>query len=329
MRQSATLHASTERLPAADRFSYWADVVAQTFVPLECDSPARRNFTGSIRHRRMARVGITEVSASAQRVQRTRAKIAESPSDDLIVVMNMAGQCRVGQRSVNALLGAEEGAVVSAAAPYCFEFPDAFRQIVLKVPSGLLRIAPAGHATRPLRLAFGPARLLRHLALAVLEGSDAMSSTEEASVERAFIELLRSATTHSPADDHSIAIASARYSDALDFIGQNLADPGLTPAAVAEHLRLSRRSLSRLFAMNGKTIERSIWSFRLAAAREQLADPTLRQKSITEVAFSCGFNDAAHFSRSFLHAYGITPSQFRISADGSISASSRNPGSAR
>jgi AraC-like DNA-binding protein len=311
MRQSATLHASTDRLPVADRFSYWADVVAQTFVPLECDSPARRDFTGSIRHRRMARVGITEVSASSQRVKRTRAKIAQAPSDDLIVVINVAGQCRVGQRSVDALLGVEEGAVVSAGTPYFFEFPDAFRQIVLKVPRGLLRIAPAGNATPSLRLAFGPARLMRHLALAVLEGSEAMSATEEASVERVFIELLRSATTPLPADDHSVAIASARYSAARGFIAQNLGDPGLTPGAVAAHLGLSTRSLSRIFAMNGSSIDRSIWSCRLSMARDLLADPDRRHKSITEVAFSCGFNDAAHFSRSFLNAYGMTPSQFR------------------
>ena len=259
----------------------------------------------------MARVGITEVCASAQRVQRTRSKIAEAPSDDLIVVVNFAGQCRVGQRSVNALLGAEEGAVVSAGAPYFFEFPDEFRQVVLKVPSGLLRMAPAGYAAAPLRLALAPARLMRHLALAVLEGAEVMSATEEASVERVFIELLRSATTHLPADERSNADAATRYSDALDFILQNLADPDLTPIAVATHLRLSQRSLSRLFASRGKTIERSIWSLRLAAARDQLADPTLRQKSITEVAFSCGFSDAAHFSRSFSNAYGMTPSQFR------------------
>jgi AraC-like DNA-binding protein len=311
MQQSAVVRASTDALPISERFSYWADVVAQTFVPLECDTPARRNFTGSIRHRRMARVGITEVSASAQRVQRTRAKIAQAPSDDVIVVMNVAGQCRVGQRSVDALLGAEGGAMVSAGAPYVFEFPDAFRQIVLKVPRVLLSITPAGHATPALRLAGGPARLMRHLALAVLEGSETLSATQEASVERAFIELLRSATTPLPAGDHGAAIASARYSDALDFIMRNLADPGLTPAAVALHLRLSQRSLSRLFAMNGKTIERTIWSFRLAAARDRLADPNLRHQSITDVAFACGFNDAAHFSRSFLSAYGITPSQFR------------------
>jgi len=179
MRQSATVHASTDRLPVAERFSYWADVVAQTFVPLECDSLARRNFTGSIRHRRMARVGITEVSASAQRVQRTRAKIAQAPSDDLIVVVNVAGQCQVGQRSNSACLGMEEGAVVSAGAPYFFEFPEAFRQIVLKVPRALLRGASTGNADLSFRLAFGPARLLRHLALAVLEESEDMSATEE------------------------------------------------------------------------------------------------------------------------------------------------------
>ena len=80
--QSATVRASTDRLPAADRFPYWADVVAQTFVPLECDSLARGTFSGSIRHRRIGRIGITDVRASAQRVKRTRNKIALAPRDD-------------------------------------------------------------------------------------------------------------------------------------------------------------------------------------------------------------------------------------------------------
>lgn len=310
--QTATLRASTDHIAAADRFSFWADVVAQTFVPLECDAPARRSFSGSIRHRRMARVGITEVSASPQRVQRTRAKIAQAPSDDLIVVVNVAGQCHAGQRSADALLGPGDGAVVSARDPYFFTFPDAFRQLVLKVPLPLLHMAPGRDA---FRLASGPARLLRHLALAALEGSDDVTTAEEAAVERALVELLRSAvSTQGLADDRRIAAASARYSAALAFIGQNFADPALTPAAVADHIGLSPRSLSRLFAMNAQTVERSIWSRRLSAARDELADPLMRHKSITEIAFSCGFNDAAHFSRSFAAAYGMPPSRFRIRA---------------
>src|SRR5688572_26646835 len=84
-----------------------------------------------------------------------------------------------------------------------------------------------------------------------------------------------------------------------------------SPTSVASHVGLSARSLARLFATNGETIERSIWSRRLAAARDDLADPDLLHRSITDVAFSCGFNDAAHFSRSFSAAYGMTPRQFR------------------
>jgi AraC-like DNA-binding protein len=151
---------------------------------------------------------------------------------------------------------------------------------------------------------------LRHLALGILDASDDVSGDEEIAVERAFIELLRSAIGKGPSG-HPVAAESTRYAAALNFIAQNLADPALNPGLVAAHLDLSTRSLSRLFALNGRTIERSIWARRLEQARDQLADPLLRHRSITEVAFACGFNDAAHFSRSFLSAYGMTPRQFR------------------
>ena len=148
-------------------------------------------------------------------------------------------------------------------------------------------------------------------AFAVLDGPGDVAIAQEAGVERAFGELLRSSAAPATRRDSHAEAASARYDEALVFIRQNLADPALNPAAVAAHLGLSARSLSRLFAMNGQTVERSIWSNRLVAARHDLADPHLRHRSIIDVAFSHGFSDAAHFSRSFSNAYGITPKQFR------------------
>lgn len=309
MGQSATVRASTDQLPAADRFPYWADVVAQTFVPLECDSLARRAFSGAIRHRRIGRIGITDVRASAQRVRRTRSKIAQAPRNDLIVVVHVEGQCHVGQRSNAALLSAGDGAIVSARETYFFEFPDAFRQLVLKVPPQLLRAMQVRDDS--VRLAAGPANLLRHLAFAILESPEDGTIGEEVAVERAMLELLRSAAAPASGHDVHASAAAGRYAEACRFILRNLSDPALTPAAVAAHVGLSARSLARLFAVNGQTIERSIWARRLAAAHDDLADPQQRHRSITDVAFACGFNDAAHFSRSFLTAYGMTPRQFR------------------
>jgi AraC-like DNA-binding protein len=310
MQPSATLRTSTDLLPAADRFPYWADVVAQTFVPLECDTPARRDFFGNIRYRRIGRIGIADVRASAQRVMRSRGKIAQAPSDDLIVVVNVSGLCNAGQRSNAAALSAGEGAIVATREPYFFEFPAPFRQLVLKMPRPLLL---SSVCKENFRLAAGPANLLRHLAFAILESEEDSAIGEESAVERAMLELLRSAATPASVQDMP-GSASARYAQACRYIARNLSDPTLSPTTIAAHVGLSTRSLSRLFAMNGQTVERSIWSRRLTAARDELANPQSRDKSITEIAFACGFNDTAHFSRSFANAYGMTPRQFRTAA---------------
>lgn len=315
MRQTATVHATTtDALPVADRFPYWADVVAQTFVPLECDTSVRRDFSGSIRHRRIGRIGIADVRASAQRAQRTRAKIAGAPSDDLIVVVHMDGRCTVGQTE-NAALRPGDGAIVSAEKMYFFDFPEPFRQLVLKVPRALLRRTRTDDVDRAFRLAFGPANLLRHLALVTLDEPDALSGAEEVGTERAFAELLTSAIVPSAREGSLRDASSVRYASALAFIRRNYANPDLNPAAVAAHVGLSLRSVARLFARNETSIERSIWSYRLAGARDDLADPRLSSRSITDIAFSWGFNDAAHFSRSFVSAYGMSPKQFRAGND--------------
>ncbi len=109
-------------------------------------------------------------------------------------------------------------------------------------------------------------------------------------------------------------VEPARYDLAQAFIRQNLADAALNPAAVATELGLSQRTLARIFARRGITIERSIWSSRLAGAKGDLADPRLHERTITEIAFAWGFNDAAHFSRAFSNAFGLSPTRFRAMA---------------
>lgn len=302
---------STQTLPRAERFAYWADVVTQTFVSLECDAPDRMNFHGDVRHRQIGLVGITDVRASAMRASRTRATIARAPSDDVVVVLHLAGTCHAGQRSAAADLAPRAAAMVTTDECYFFDFPDGFRQLVLKLPKCLLaeeRIEPAGRES--LLLTAGPARLLQQLALSSLDDPATFSAEETIGIEQAFADLLRSAAIHRDprADAHG---TPSRHADACLFIRQHLADPALTPAAVARHVGMSARNLARLFAHNGTTIERTIWRERLAAARRDLTDPRLCECSITEIAFSWGFGDAAHFSRSFSAAYGLAPSAFR------------------
>jgi AraC-like DNA-binding protein len=191
-----------------------------------------------------------------------------------------------------------------------FDFPKAFRQFVLKFPRHLLAADRIGAGReRTLLLSVSGARLLRRLAVCSLEERLPLSAEEEVGVERAFAELLQAAV-YSGGRQEGFAPAP-RYVDACQFIRRRLADSGLTPAAVAGHVKMSTRNLARLFARQGTTIDRTIWSERLVAARRDLADPHLRECSITEVALAWAFSDAAHFSRRFSGAFGVSPTAYR------------------
>jgi AraC-like DNA-binding protein len=301
---------SSRSFPARNCFSYWADVVTQTFVPLQCDTADRDLFFGELRHRQIGVVGVSQVRASAMVARRTKAKIASAPRDDAIVVLQDVGSCNAGQRTEIVRLQPGGGAVVTADEPYFFDFPKAFRQFVLKFPRHLLATDRIGASReRTLLLSGSGARLLRRLAVCSLEEPLPLSAEEEIGVERAFAELLQAAV-YSGGRQGGFAPAP-RYVDACQFIRRHLADSTLTPAAVSEHVKMSTRNLARLFARRGTTIDRTIWSERLMAARLDLADPRLRDCSITEVALSWAFSDAAHFSRRFSSAFGVSPTAYR------------------
>ena len=311
MRNLSNVQVSTGALPVSDRFPFWADVVTQTFVALECDTPDQAKFSGNIRHCQIGQVGITDVMASAQRARRTSASIARGPSDDLIAVLQIDGPCQVGQAERTISIAPGEGAMVQTAEPYAFEFSDRFRQLVLKVPRSL--VGAGSLATRRnLAFARSTSHLLCELALCALDEAASVAPEEEVGIERAFSALLRSAQTGGAiarGEDPSSQI----YSAARRFIEQNLGDPRLSPAGIAAHTGVSTRTLARIFALRGLTIDRTIWNERLNAAKRDLMDSRLRNMSITSIAFSWAFNDTAHFSRSFSKAYGVTPREFRLS----------------
>jgi AraC-like DNA-binding protein len=98
------------------------------------------------------------------------------------------------------------------------------------------------------------------------------------------------------------------------FIDEHLSDPELRPAKIASAAEISVRHLHRLFATSGSTLGDCIRVRRLQQCRNDLVNPSLRSKTITEIAFSWGFSDSAHFSRSFRKQFGICPRKFRVQA---------------
>lgn len=60
--------------------------------------------------------------------------------------------------------------------------------------------------------------------------------------------------------------------------------------------------------LTGRTPIAYLNYYRIECACERL---TLTDKSVTEIAFACGFNDMSYFSRVFKQLKGTTPTAYR------------------
>lgn len=90
----------------------------------------------------------------------------------------------------------------------------------------------------------------------------------------------------------------------------------LSSSDLAELCNLSLSSFKREFEKHYKTSPaKYIKKRKLEKAARLLKKEGLR---ISDIAFDCGFNDLAHFSRSFQKAYGKTPSNYRLSVLSSL-----------
>ena len=94
-------------------------------------------------------------------------------------------------------------------------------------------------------------------------------------------------------------------------IGQHLRDPHLSIDSIAQALNCSKRHLHNAFSAEDDTPAHYILRRRLQACMRDLQNPAHAQRTITDIAFSWGFNNGAHFSRVFREHTGLTPSDFR------------------
>lgn len=100
---------------------------------------------------------------------------------------------------------------------------------------------------------------------------------------------------------------------ATTYISRNLCDPELTVGMVAAAVGVTPRHLQRAFMGAAGTPRQFILNERLVEAARMLQGKVPESDRIIDIAFSVGFNDASHFTRSFVQKFGCSPSSYRAS----------------
>jgi len=138
-----------------------------------------------------------------------------------------------------------------------------------------------------------------------------LSSEESAAAIEAYFRIVSACVAGWEDNSSSPKRSGAIWAGIASYIETHLPEVDLSPARIATAMGISVRHVHRVFSSKGCSVADWIRERRLRQCHSDLSDPHLRQKSITEIAFFWGFNDSAHFSRSFKQQYGICPRVFR------------------
>ncbi|MEU6102706.1 helix-turn-helix domain-containing protein [Streptomyces flaveolus] len=244
-----------------------------------------------------------------------------APGDDeyLVVMLLDGGVADVEQDGRELHLRPGEIVFCDSTRPSRITFRRPFRATSLVLPRRLMGLREPD-LRRLTATAIGPDTLLGSLLpplLARLADTAAVCppGTGEA-LARSVVDLLTVLIEERRAGEAADAptAAQAWLTRIRDHIDRHLADPGLTPEAVAAAHQISVRYLHRLFQAEDTTVGRWIQRRRLEECRRELARRDAADRTVAAVARRWGFTNATHFSRVFRAAYGMSPGEWRDSA---------------
>lgn len=307
---------STEDITAQERLPYWSDLVASILGRLEMVSPQADSFSGTISYSKQPCLPIATVASTQLQVLRPERFISDAKEDFFKVNFHLKGQAVLCQAGRVTELQPGQWVIYDNTRPYELHFHSDYHQLLFLVPRQQLldRMATLDHLiAQPLSSQAGTGKVLFDTARSILQESDLLPPLVASHMSKMLFDLLILGLNEHASIEHRPSLsARCRLIQVKQFIENNLHDPNLSVEMIAQALYLSKRTLHTVFNQTDMTISRYIWQRRLEKCYHALATPQQANRSISEIAFSWGFNSSSHFSRLFKTQYGISARQYRL-----------------
>ncbi len=309
---------TTEAVPPSQRFGYFRDAASEHFQ-LQPERVGEGPFRGEVSAKAIGDLALTHIDSGGMRILRTESDIARAPTPAYpiyFVTIQVSGASSFQQASKERLLAGGDICILDPLREFKLDCERPFRQLCVKLPrewidARLSRpdLLPGAFVRREHPLS----RMLASYLINGFETAEMLTPAAGAIIAGHAVELLAQALGEARSGEGALSNAyrEALFVRACRMIGLRFADPDLTSDGIARELGVSTRLLQRVFAERDKTVMRHVIEERVNRAAKLLGAPDAAHRSITDIAFSCGFNDSAHFTRAFAARLEMTPSQWR------------------
>jgi AraC-like DNA-binding protein len=271
----------------------------------------------SISSHQLANLSIYLSTSDPFVVRRRSQDIEDDLAFDFLVLVQLEGTAEIEQEDIRFTVEPDTLAIIPGGLPYNLSFLQTGSRLLLRIPLQVFHERILGRQIRDFGVhvysGAGLVQITIDLLKSLVAQTRKLEEMEQYTVSEVTLELLAAVLRSKTGFDHSKqgSTQAARMSRILSYLEENYADHKLSPAIVASSNAVSTRHLHNLFQHSGTTVTKWIWERRLKAAREDILNPTMADKSITEIAYSRGFNDSAHFSRAFKARFEMAPSKMR------------------
>lgn len=307
-RPEGCVAARRERFDGPRGWMGWREFVDASFPRLEFGRNEHADFRAEIEILDLPAGALATMRTGAHAVTRTRALIERAEEGHIKLMWRLGGDVLVEQDGRSTRLGERTASVCDTARPYRLHLSADARISVLTLPyrccTGWERIS-----SKVCALAL-PAATSRAALAALSSLRDDLVAAEcdgQSDDVLSAIHMMLYSALHGVAEGEGGGRIAQRLGRARRYISEHAADPELGPDALATALCMSRRSLYQMFSAHGLTPARLILDTRLERCRAALLDPAHINRSVTEIAFGCGFADVSSFCRLYKRRFGVSP----------------------
>ena len=318
---------SSSELPAelddSRRFKLWRDLYCAKFGEAEISRQPDRPFFAHHEFMQIGAIGLTRFELTLERIARTPRQAAADRRDDFLIGFNRYGRqlCTQRSRELDVILGqaifytnGEPGEALSernvAVTGLCL--PRALlMELVPNAEDLTLSLLDLGSEAT--------AHLARYVDFLLTIGSVGESDGLSSLVQATLLDLV-ALSLGAKRDAQELAamrgLRAARFRAILVAIEAAFSDPSFSVHDVALGLGLNPRYIQNLLSETDANFTERVMELRLQNARAILTSPQGDRMKISDIAYSCGFNEVSYFNRCFRRRFGASPTQYRGNGNG-------------
>ena len=313
---------ASEQLPShlndQAKFALWHDQWNALYGSVDLKRADDRPFTVNFEFVPIGAVGVGRLDGSLHRIKRSERDVACDDADNFCIALHNSGsdilsiqngrEATINRDTAVLLTNAEPGEIVGGSENGWYAINISRARLLALVPGAEDLIGKPLDASSP---------ALRHLSryaeflMGLKQESDPALDRH---IETMLVDLV-ALGLGARGDPSEIALTrglrAMRLHDILAAIKSGFHDPALSSQSVARRLGLSRRYVNDLLAESGSSFAERVLEMRLLKARVMLKDAGHDRLKVSEIAWTCGFNEVPYFNRRFRHRFAMTPTDLR------------------